>query len=363
MKIAFINTVNLEENGISTFILNNSYILSQWGIKVTVIVPNEVKNELRIALRLKNIKLVELPMRSIYPQNYFFKLMRILKKEKFDVVHVNGNSTTMAVELLAAYFAGIKLRIAHSHNTTTDHKKINKLLRPLFNIVTNGRIACNVAAGKWLFPHDKFLVIKNGINLSHFKFNKQKRNKYRDKLNLTKDSILLGHVGRFNQQKNQQFLINLITKLDSKYHLLLIGSGMNYHKLRAKVSKDPQLNKRIFFTGPVEDTAGWLNSMDIFLLPSLYEGQPYTLVEATATGLNAIVSDSISRENDIANNIIFETITQNKNWIEVIRKQDFNKDRGDLSSKYINVLRMGGFDTIENAKILLNFYKQKLLKL
>ena len=213
MKIALVNTVNLEENGISTFILNNSYLFSKWGEDVAIIAPNKVKKAFKKRIISKGIRLIELPMRDNSPQIYFWKLIKVLKKEKYDIVHVNGNSTTMSIELLAAWFAGIKVRIAHSHNTTADHTKINKLLRPIFNLTVNGRVACNIAAGKWLFHQKQFLVIRNGINLSHFHFDESLRENYRKTLKLNKDDILLGNVGRFNRQKNQVVLLDLIKQL------------------------------------------------------------------------------------------------------------------------------------------------------
>lgn len=359
LKLIFINTVNLEENGISSFILNNSYILTKWNVKVTIIAPNKVKQSLKTELNNNNINLIEIPMRNEAPYKYFFKLYKILKKGRYDVVHVNGNSTTMSIELVAAFFAGIKVRIAHSHNTTTDHKRINKLLRPIFDVVTNGRIACNEAAGKWLFQNKNFIVIKNGIELSHFRFNEAVRAKYRKKIGLTDNDILLGHVGRFNHQKNQRFLLNLIDHLDSKYHLVLIGSGMNYHELKLMVKKRQRLNTRVTFTGPIKDTSAWLSAMDIFLLPSLYEGQPYTLIEATAAGLNSIVSDTVSKENDIAGNIVFESIKESENWEDILENQTV-KDRNKTSTKYIQALKNAGYDSIENAKSLLIYYHNKI---
>lgn len=360
IKLIFINTVNLEENGISSFILNNSYILTNWNVEVTIIAPNKVNSDLQSALRKNNINLIELPMRNKKPYVYFVKLLSIFKKKKCDVVHVNGNSTTMSIELLAAYLAGIKIRIAHSHNTTTDHKRINKLLRPIFDVVANGRIACNTAAGKWLFKNKNFLVIRNGINLSNFKFDATMRKKYRDKLGLNENDILLGHVGRFNRQKNQHFLLDLMNHLDSKYHLVLIGSGMNYHELKTEVKQSKELNTRVTFTGPIKDTSVWLSAMDVFLLPSLYEGQPYTLIEATASGLNSIVSDTVSKENDIADNIIFESIKKSRKWIGILENQ-IVKDRDTVSNKYIQVLKKAGYDSTENAKNLLRYYQNKLL--
>ena len=359
IKMVFINTVNLEENGISSFILNNSYILAKWDVKITVIAPNKVKQSLKKELTNNNINLIELPMRNEAPYKYFFKLYKILKRGQYDIVHVNGNSTTMSVELVAAFLAGIKVRIAHSHNTTTDHKRINKLLRPVFDVVTNGRIACNEAAGKWLFQNKDFIVIKNGIDLSHFSFDKAVRIEYRKKIGLTDNDILLGHVGRFNRQKNQRFLLNLIDHLDSKYHLVLIGSGMNYHELKSMVNKNKYSSTRVTFTGPIKDTSSWLSAMDIFLLPSLDEGQPYTLIEATAAGLNSIVSDTVSTENDIANNIAFESIKESEKWIDILGKQTF-KDRDRASKKYIQALKKAGYDSTENAKNLLMYYYNKI---
>lgn len=360
MKIAFINTVNLEENGISTFILNNSYIFSKWGEQITIIAPNRVKKDLKKRIKIKGIRLFELPMRNSSPIIYFWKLIKVFKKGKYDVVHVNGNSTTMSVELLAAWLLGIKLRIAHSHNTTTDHKKVNQLLRPIFDFVVNGRIACNDAAGKWLFQQKRFLVIKNGINLSHFQFEENIRERYRQKLNLSEKNVLLGHVGRFNRQKNQIFLLNLIKQLEPNYYLILVGSGMYFEKLKRSVNKDTVLSKHVFFTGAISDTAGWLNAMDLFLLPSLYEGQPYTLIEATASGLDALVSSKISQENDLANNISFENLNSPMRWINEIKStKTIIEERKSKSELYVKKLRNEGYDTVENAKVLLNFYKEK----
>lgn len=359
MKIALINTVNLEENGISTFILNNSYLFSKWGEDVAIIAPNKVKKALKKRIISKGIRLIELPMRDNSPQIYFWKLIKVLKKEKYDIVHVNGNSTTMSIELLAAWFAGIKVRIAHSHNTIADHTKINKLLRPIFNLTVNGRVACNIAAGKWLFHQKKFLVIRNGINLSHFHFDESLRENYRKTLKLNKDDILLGNVGRFNRQKNQVVLLDLIKQLGDNYYLVLVGSGVNFEKIKKRVDSDVFLRKHIFFTGAVSDTSGWLNAMDLFLLPSLYEGQPYTLIEATASGLDAVVSNIISSENDLVSNISFERLDSPKDWVQKIKIPIAN-NRELRSNSYCQKLKEKGYDTTENAKMLLKYYKKKI---
>ena len=148
-------------------------------------------------------------------------------------------------------------------------------------------------------------------------------------------------------------------QLGPKYYLVLVGSGMNYENLKKNVNNDTFLSKHVFFTSAVNDTAGWLNAMDLFLLPSLYEGQPYTLIEATASGLNAIVSNTISQENNLANNISFEKINSPINWLKKITTLVI-RNRSIESQLYINKLKNHGYDTVENAKILLEFYKKEI---
>ncbi|QGF40719.1 glycosyltransferase [Limosilactobacillus gastricus] len=164
-------------------------------------------------------------------------MYRLCRQNQYDVVHVNGNSTTMAIELAAAKLAGVKVRVAHSHNTTTRHVKANQLLRPFFEMVVNGRIACNQAAGKWLFKSKDFVIIENGIDFDKYKLNQNVRTKIRSKLGISDDKILIGHIGKFNSQKNQEFLIELAEKLDDRYRVILIGNGVNLKKDRLLVEK------------------------------------------------------------------------------------------------------------------------------
>lgn len=129
----------------------------------------------------------------------------------------------MSIELAAGFFAGVKVRIAHSHNTVTEHTGLNKALRPVFEMFVNQRLACNEAAGKWLFKNKPFTVIDNGIFLDQYQFNLDTRNKVRKSLDVDQDTVLLGHVGGFNYQKNQAFLLKLLKKLPTNYKLVLIG--------------------------------------------------------------------------------------------------------------------------------------------
>lgn len=355
MKVLLINTVPLEKNGISTFIINSAMILSKKGINVTVLAPNLVDVKLKSKLNQNKIQLKQIINRKKRPLNYINELKKFLREEQFDVVHVNGNSTTMALELWTAKLAKVKLRIAHSHNTVTQHPIINKMLRPIFEFSVNGRLACNEAAGKWLFRSKDFVVIPNGINLLEYKFNINKRNKIRAELGVSDNEILLGHVGEFNFQKNQKFLVDLLRTLPKNYKLILIGQGENLEKLKERAKK-LQLNTRIIFTGVVNNVTVYLDAMDVFLLPSKFEGQPFVLVEATASGLNCIVSDVISAENNLVANMSFINLKKLKQWKNILKQVSYD-DRNKKSGKNIKALTQKGYNASKNIDKLIDFYK------
>lgn len=355
MKVLLASTVKLDTNGISRFIINTARVLKNEGIDVEISSPEKANNEIKKNLNDLKIKLVEFNNRKRHPLKYVINFKKYINQNKIDIIHVNGSSTIMALELLAAKLAGAKVRIAHSHNTTTEHPVINKMLRPLFNFSVNGRIACNEAAGKWLFKSRKFIVIPNGINLMQYKFNTSKREKIRSKLGIKDNEILLGHVGEFNYQKNQVFLIDLLKKLPSKYKLILIGKGKDLINVKTKAIQN-QLSKRTIFTGTIDNVQDYLSAIDIFVLPSRFEGQPFVLVEATASGLNCVVSNEVSCENDIANNVNFVSLKDVAQWKYTI-EQYLKFNREDKSLNNISILTEQGYNAHKNIDKLIDYYK------
>ena len=155
-KILLINTVILSDNGISTFVIQSAKILSELGNSVTVVATNKVDEKRKNELEENNVKLLDDFNRSNVLR-YFQRLLMLIKHEKYDIVHVHGNSNTMAIELVATQLGGCKVRIAHSHNTTSDHMKVHKILSPLFKESVTGCFACGVDAGKWLYPDKSFM--------------------------------------------------------------------------------------------------------------------------------------------------------------------------------------------------------------
>lgn len=353
MKVLMINTVNLEKNGVTTFILNSCKSLRKEHVDIDIAATNTVSTDINNFLKENHISYIKLPDRKKSQIKYVHFLVKILKQNNYDVVHIHGNSTTMSIELLAAKIANIPVRVAHSHNTITEHPLINKILRPFFNILVNGRVACNKEAGKWLFKNKTFLVIKNGIFFDKYTFNLTKRENFRQKFNLKKTDILLGHVGLFNYQKNQEFLIDLIKQLDEKYKLVLIGEGNLYNEFLQTV-KDKKLEKRIMTIGAVSNVPDYLAAMDIFVLPSRFEGQPFVIIEALASGLPCIISAKVPKEIDITGNCNFVPLEIN-DWVSSVRNTKID-DRSLKSIDNQKKLKQKGYDASESGHILKDYY-------
>lgn len=358
MKVLLVSTNDLGDNGISTFIINNAKLLAtKPDVQIDVLAPNNVDSKIKEDLVAAGVRVFRIPNRNSKQLEYFKSLVSLLKKEKYDVLHVNGSSTIMSIELAAGFFAGVKVRIAHSHNTVTEHESLNKALRPAFEMFVNQRLACNEAAGKWLFKNKPFTVIDNGIFLDRYQYKQDTRNKVRKNLGISPDTILLGHVGGFNYQKNQAFLLKLLKRLPINYKLVLIGQGQLFDEVKAE-SEELILSDRVIFTGSINNVPNYLSAMDAFVLPSRFEGQPFVLIEASANGLPIIASDKVSQEVNLTGKIKFVPLKAEL-WSRSIQDLD-HIDRLVESQDNCEQLAYEGYDINTNAVKLFKFYQKAM---
>lgn len=239
----------------------------------------------------------EVPDREKHVFKYILALRNIIKKEKYDVIHVHGNSATMIIEIMIGLVCGVKIRIAHCHNTATNHPIFHKAMRPLLRLVTNVPVACGQDAGKFLYGNKNFVVIPNCICVELFKYNIKVRQKIRKKLDI-EDKYVIGNVGRFSSQKNHKFLIDIFVNVHNiipNSKLLLVGEGDMFATIVEKV-KTYGIDKDVIFYGVTDDVASVMQAMDVFVLPSFFEGLCITAIEAQASGLPCVMSDRITRE-------------------------------------------------------------------
>lgn len=275
---------------------------------------------------------------------YWFDLKRFFNTHKeYQIVH--GHHSNFGVFYLsAAKQAGVPWRISHSHIASyskTIRGVIFYLLSRLFKVNANVYYACSELAGDYMYAKRNYMVINNGIDTNRFRFNNSDREKVRKQYGFD-DSFVVCHVGRFFDQKNHSFLIDVFQefqKRQSNSYLLLIGVGPLQEFIRNKVKK-LGLDGRVLFLNEQRDVPSFLSASDMFLFPSLYEGLPLTLVEAQTSGLPILCSDTISTEARINKNYYILSL---KNDIE-----DWADIMCDISESAVDD-RDGAFSRVKNA--------------
>ena len=290
---------------------------------------------------------------------YFISLVILMYKNKFDVIHVNGNSATESIELIAAKLTGCKIRIAHSHNSTCDAKRADKILRPLFYRMYTHAFACGQLAGKWLFENRNFKIVKNGRDIKKYAFDEKVRLKMRRNLKLDGDVLAIGHIGNFNEQKNHVYLIKIfeqLKKINPKSKLFLAGYGHCEQEIHAMVNR-LNLEDDVIFLGVINNVSNILQAMDIMVLPSLYEGLPLVVVEWQMAGLPCVISDIITTECIYTDLIKFQKLENSyRDWAEDII-QLTNKNRRENKDYVLKKSIQCGFDINSNVVELMNYMK------
>lgn len=266
------------------------------------------------------------------------KEKEIIKKGNYDIVHINGNYWLRIFDCIAAKKAGVRKVIIHSHNSNAGNSSsikniIHKLLKKLFDYVATDYYTCSDKAAEWMFSkkicnNKQYTLIRNGVEINRFKFNNEIRTKLRKELKVDR-KFVIGHIGRFQYQKNHDFLIDIFKKcknIRKNSVLLLIGEGPLEESIKQKV-RDLNLEDSVLFLGNKRDAYNYYNVMDCFVLPSYFEGLPIVCVESQANGVPTIISDSITKQVKINNDLKSISLNEKpQKWAEVILKSK-SKDR------------------------------------
>lgn len=283
---------------------------------------------------------------------YLYNLKEVIEREKYDVVHVNGNSATLFLELSMAKICGVKVRIAHGHTTHSRHPIVHKILRSFLYPLCTHRIAVSNKAGEWLFRKN-YIVLNNAINVSKYTFDNNVRDDYRRRLGLN-GCFVIGHVGKLYTPKNHTFLLDIVKSIeeyDKTVRLVLVGGGELERDLRAK-SKILGIEDKTIFLGMRDDPECVIQAFDAFVFPSLYEGLGLALIEAQASGLNCFASDVVPVETKVTDSVFYISLKNvAKYWADTIMKNK-NYNRRAQSDKATVSIRENGYDiSIESRKL------------
>lgn len=294
---------------------------------------------------------------------YQKELRRVLKEGNYKIVHSHIN-TLSVFPLYAAKKVGIPVRIAHSHSTTNkrEWKKnmLKQVLRPFSKIYATDYMCCSELAGRWLFGDKEYdkgnvYLLNNAIDLEKYKYDEKIRKEKRKELNINDDTIVIGHIGRFVEQKNHKFLIDIFNEINKKEKnsiLLLAGQGPLMEETKKKV-KELNLENNVMFLGQRNDANELYQAFDVFLLPSLYEGLGMVLIEAQCAGLPSFASTVVPKIAKVSDVLDFIDLTTPKEiWVDIILQSINNYKRKD----YVKDCQNCGYDIKKEADGLKNKY-------
>jgi glycosyltransferase involved in cell wall biosynthesis len=361
LNILVVSTEKYGLNGVSNVIKNlycNDTFSKQ---KIIFLLPNGSNISMIDELKSYNYNIVfsNRSKKTIYA--YFNLIKKIINENEIDIIHIHGNSHTTAVELLAAKLASCKVRIVHAHNTSCKYIVLHKLLTPIFNRSYTHGFACGADAGRFMFGKRTFTLINNGIDIARYEYKKESRHKIRIQHNLD-NKYVIGHVGNFLDVKNQSFLIHILRELlihSQKYRLVLIGDGKTLPDIKNKAMQLGVIDN-IVFTGSIKTVPDYLSACDIFVMPSLFEGFPLSLVEAQANGLQCICSDVITRDVNLTGNVCFLSLDKGpKIWAETIINTKY-AERKKTSKKAIKRIKEAGYSIGDEVFNLENYYLKAL---
>lgn len=293
---------------------------------------------------------------------YMKQIYDIVHNGHYNIVHSNMNTLSL-FSLFPAWLAGAHQRILHNHSTAVRSEGMRSvmktILRPFAPLFANRYAACSRLAGDWMYgkkmmASGRVTIINNAIDLDDYAFSPEIRQQYRKELNIPESAFVIGHVGRFMYQKNHAFLIEVFKEVVKRKHnaiLLLIGDGELRLAIEEKVQKY-HLSDKVRFLGLRKDVKDIYNCMDVFVLPSWYEGLPVVSIEAEANGVYCLFSDHVTAECKLTNYVRFLRLTDSSAvWANAILS--IKSTRNPFASEEI---RKAGFDINETSKRLFEWY-------
>lgn len=292
----------------------------------------------------------------------FRNLKKLCQRNSYDYVHIHADvANKLLISTIAAKVAGVDNIILHSHSSGVEgdyriFKKIihgaSKMLLKHFKVTA---VACSGLAAKWMYGNAKAFIVKNGIEVEKFRYNRKVRAEVRKELGVAADTLLIGNIGRFSYPKNHRYLIRTfqkITETGINAKLILVGEGPLEDKIRQQV-QSLELTKDVIFYGTTNEVSRLYQAMDLFLLPSYFEGLPIVGIEAQASGLPVLFSDRVTADAKMIPSSVFLPINKKclGKWVETVKELE-DYERADRTKE----VRDAGYDISCTVSQFLQLY-------
>lgn len=356
-------------SGATSVVLNYYSQMDLSKFQIDFLVHNKVTEEWRVKVEKLGAKVYEMPRLSGRNMlSYRRQLQKFFNSHRGEYEVIHGNLPNAAfVYLKLAKRVEIPVRILHAHSSRgadVFYKSVrNRILNSIGIKYANARIACSQEAAQYLFgTTENVFMLPNGINMNAFDFDVVKRKNMRKAYGIEDDTMVLGHVGRFVPVKNHQFLIKLVAEYSEQQdvRLILLGDGDERRNIEKLIS-EYQIGDKVILTGTVSNVQDYLQMMDVFLLPSLFEGLPLVGIEAQAIGLPCIFSDNVTREVAVSKDVFFCSLDDKKTWCDIIDKLNIkDEERAERYKNNVQLLKLAGYDLKTGARKLEKYYIERI---
>ena len=341
---------SLERGGAETFLINLYRNIDKTKIQFDFVIYSEPsENSYYQEVKELGGKVFITTPKSEGILKNFKTIKTIVKENNYDIVWKHTESCFRALDLLAAKCGGATRMILHSHSSYAHgiEKLLHYMFRLFIDFFVTDRLACGDMTGHWMFGRQPFQMINNGIKIDDFTYDRELREQYRLEFRF-QNKIVIGHVGRFHPVKNHRWIINVFEKFkeeNSDAILVLVGAGELMTQMQ-ELTKAKGLEEDVCFVGSRSDIPQLLQMMDIFIMPSIYEGFPVTLIEAQAAGLPCVVSSTISKEVDVTGNMSYVDLDAPVEvWVDQIVQKCGTKKEDN-----VEYLKAAGYDIKDVAK-------------
>lgn len=350
-------------DGTAVALMNYYQELIEHGWRIDFLVLKIFECEWLNKVKADGNNIYELPKENKYSYKVSRKIRSIIKEGKYDIVHVNMPGHVGFETLKMARQYGIGKRIFHAHNPRNNLNLKTVISTKVYDYLLQREatelVACSKSAGNSRFGNKDFQVLKNVIDTDRFVYRLEDRRYIREKLHIEK-KVVVGVVGRFADQKNPEFLLECFAeynKLNKESVLLWIGDGELQEKIQDR-AKNMGLKGACLFVGRKNNIEKWYSAMDLFLLPSKFEGMGIVFLEAQCTGLPCFGSTNVPIETEVTELMHRISLKQEANyWATAMKKvTDMSGDRRSRASEFINA----GYTHEATKSDLLNMYEKRI---
>lgn len=336
--------VNLHRN-IDKSLVQFDYVLSyDWG-----------KGYYQEEIKKLGGRIYQLPEGGLIKQLFYFFIF-LRKHPEYSIIHTHRGALG-SLFLLVALMAGKKNRICHSHYASRSEKFVafmTEIMKPVVKIVSTKKFACGTGAGDYLYGKSNYEILKNSIDLSKFAYPGCRLEK-RLRLGFSENEIVYGHVGRFNEQKNSLFVIDVFNEIYKKQRnarLLMIGDGELIDDCKRRV-REYEIDDLVTILSNRSDVNELLQVMDMIVFPSRYEGFSLAMIEMQAASLRILTSDMVSSDINLTGDVYFKSLEDSaESWA----KEAIRLSKYDRNSVNRSVLYQQGYDIKMEAMKLQRFY-------